>query len=157
MAAKKGPKQSKKRAAAGGTEALGERIAKMTGMSQEAIAAAIRAATAAAGKGEGEQARPALPELLEAAERGKSAAVQQVLDMQLLAGKDCSGAICAFSCSIGCIVGCGIFGGTTVAFGSLGGVAGGSGTAIAKQSGALAEGRVGEMSFTGMVTSRGGK
>jgi hypothetical protein len=43
----------------------------------------------------------------------------------------CDGAVCAFACSGGCIVGCLIGGGTTVAFGALGGTFGGSGTSIA--------------------------
>jgi len=43
----------------------------------------------------------------------------------------CNGADCAFACSVGCAAGCLIGGGTTIAFGALGGTMGGSGTAIA--------------------------
>ena len=48
-----------------------------------------------------------------------------------VSGSDCSGAKCAFACSGGCLVGCLIGGGTTVAFGTLGGTLGCSGTSIA--------------------------
>ncbi len=52
-------------------------------------------------------------------------------DTSIAAVSGCDGAVCAFACSAGCIVGCLIGGGTTVAFGALGGTFGGSGTAIA--------------------------
>lgn len=47
------------------------------------------------------------------------------------AAAGCSGANCAFGCSVGCLAGCAVGGGTTVAFGALGGTAGGSGAGIA--------------------------
>jgi hypothetical protein len=52
-------------------------------------------------------------------------------DTSIAAVSGCDGAVCAFACSAGCLVGCLIGGGTTVAFGALGGTLGGSGTAIA--------------------------
>lgn len=55
-----------------------------------------------------------------------------VIDALTVAGAaGCSGANCAFGCSVGCLAGCAVGGGTTVAFGALGGTAGGSGAGIA--------------------------
>ena len=70
---------------------------------------------------------------LKSAEAAKDCAIKQVdaFNLQPQAGADCSGAICAFAAGIGCAVGCAVGGGTTIAFGALGGSIGGSGTAIA--------------------------
>lgn len=44
---------------------------------------------------------------------------------------NCSGTLCSGSCAVGCAGGCVVGGGTTIAFGILGGTAGGSLTANA--------------------------
>ncbi|WP_178075863.1 hypothetical protein [Paenibacillus oralis] len=42
---------------------------------------------------------------------------------------NCSGTLCSGACAVGCAGGCLVGGGTTIAFGALGGTAGGSLTA----------------------------
>ncbi len=80
----------------------------------------------------GKKVKPTKLEAPAAAEGAKSAAIEQLINLKMVSGTGCDGALCAFACATGCLVGCAVTFGAPVAFGTLGGTIGGAGTSIAK-------------------------